>query len=401
LLSHGTNAQIARIVTSHTDPEGSARMVRLWETSFTRQELNARVGRLEQLGGVELVDAADGPGRGVRLLQFATGGGFDFEVLVDRGFDVGRASYRGIPLAWWSPVGLIAPALTEWRGMGWFRGFAGGLVSTCGLDHTLLGGVDDTPFFNYPHSTTQEYGLHGRITGIPSRLIGYGTDWSGDEAVLWAEAEVRQVALFAEQLVLRRRIEADLGGLTLRITDTVTNIGSTRCPHMFLYHCNVGFPIVAPGAEIVYPAAEGVCVSEASSSDYRALTAPRADFVEECYEHDMVPDAGGTVSAAVLNRAIGLGVVQHYGAATLPHHITWRQLGEGAYVVAMEPSTNRDAGRFDAEERGELIMLAPGESRQYRLEVGALVGGAALDAFAADASAAASSVKTIEKERAS
>jgi hypothetical protein len=49
----------------------------------------------------------------------------------------------------------------------------------------------------------------------------------------------------------------------------------------------------------------------------------------------------------------------------------------------MEPTTNRDAGRFDARERGELGFLQPGESRTYELEVGALDGVAAIDAFAA------------------
>ncbi|MEP7025939.1 MAG: DUF4432 family protein, partial [Actinomycetota bacterium] len=70
----------------------------------------------------------------------------------------------------------------------------------------------------------------------------------------------------------------------------------------------------------------------------------------------------------------------------LPHHITWRQLGTGSYVVAMEPSTNRDAGRFDARARGELAHLPPGATRQYQLEVGALIGPAAISAFAAGAS---------------
>jgi len=41
---------------------------------------------------------------------------------------------------------------------------------------------------------------------------------------------------------------------------------------------------------------------------------------------------------------------RQWSRAALPHRITWRQLGTVAYVVAMEPSTNRDAGRFDARE---------------------------------------------------
>ena len=360
-------------------------MVELWGRHWTRPELLARAGRLEQIAGVQLTEAADGAERGVRLLRFATGAGFDFEVLVDRGFDIGRAWLGGRSLAWWSPVGLVGPWYYEPAGIGWFRGFPGGLVSTCGLDHTLLGGADDSAFFNYPHRQTETYGLHGRYTGLPARLAGYGTSWHGDECVLWAEAEIAQMAVFGEQLVLTRRIEADLGGTCLRIADTVTNTGATACPHMMLYHCNVGFPVVDDGAELSYPAPAGVCVSADCTPDYRALAAPDPGYVEQCYEHDMAVDGDGYVRAAVLNRAAGLGVYQRYRRDQLPHHITWRQLGSGTYVVAMEPSTNRDAGRFDARERGELMFLAPGEQRHYELEIGALSGSAAVEEFAASA----------------
>lgn len=42
-------------------------MVYLWGRQWPRGELMARVGRLEQLAGVQLVEAADGAERGVRL----------------------------------------------------------------------------------------------------------------------------------------------------------------------------------------------------------------------------------------------------------------------------------------------------------------------------------------------
>jgi Domain of unknown function (DUF4432) len=306
---------------------GGRLVVTLWGRRWSRDELLARVGRLEQLAGVRLVEGGDGAERGVRLLRCSTGAGFEFEILVDRGFDVGGAWLGGQP-------------------------------------------------------------LHGRYTGLPARLAGYGARWDGDDCVLWAEGEVVQAALFGEQLMLRRRIEADLGGISLRITDTVVNIGPTPCPHMMLYHCNVGFPVVDAGAELVYPAGPGTCVSSARTIDYRELTGPQAGFVEECYEHDMRAGADAMVGAAVVNRAAGLGVFQRYDPATLPRHITWRQLGTVAYVVAMEPSTNRDAGRFDARERGELAYLAPGEERRYRLEIGALDGRDAIETFAAGARAA-------------
>jgi hypothetical protein len=344
-------------------------------------ELLQRVGRLEQVGGVEAVELADGPGRGSRLLQVETGG-LRFEILADRGFDIGRAWWRGRPLAWWSAVGHRSPALVDTSGIEWFRGWGGGLLTTCGLDHTLLGGEDDASHFNYPHRRVEHYGLHGRYTAQPARVIGSGEEWHGDSCVLWAEAEVRQVAVFGEQLSLRRRIEAELGGRTIRIQDIVRNLGATPVTHMQLYHCNIGWPIVDEGAELLYPAPAGTVVSEASTAEYRRLTGPDPAWVEECYEHDMRPGADGRVHAAIVNRAAGLGIVQTYRAEQLPHHITWRQLGVGSYAVAMEPSTNRDAGRFDARERGELILLGPGEERRYDLELTVLDGVAEIEAFA-------------------
>ncbi len=71
-----------------------------------------------------------------------------------------------------------------------------------------------------------------------------------------------------------------------------------------------------------------------------------------------------------------------FDQAQLPHHFVWRTLGEGTYVVGIEPCTNRTGGRLDARERGELIELAAGEHRSYDLELGALDGPGEIDRFA-------------------
>ena len=125
-----------------SDWEEALPVVTLWGRRWTRPELLARVGRLEQVAGIRLVEGGDGAERGVRMLRCWSGAGFEFEILVDRGFDIGGAWINGQPLAWLSPVGVVGPWYSEAQGLGWFRGFPGGLVSTCGLDHTLLGGPD-------------------------------------------------------------------------------------------------------------------------------------------------------------------------------------------------------------------------------------------------------------------
>jgi hypothetical protein len=77
---------------------------------------------------------------------------------------------------------------------------------------------------------------------------------------------------------------------------------------------------------------------------------------------------------------------QVFRISQLPYHTVWRMMGEGTYALAMEPSTNRDAGRPDARERGELQWLEPGEERRYELEIGVLAGAAAIREFEAPVS---------------
>jgi hypothetical protein len=348
-----------------------------------------RIGRLEQVAGVRLVTLDDGAARGVRVLEFRTGSGFEFDVIVDRAMDVGRCELGGRSLTWLAAPGVVAPWFTEPMGMGWFRAWGGGMVVTCGLDHTLLGGADDASHFHQLLKPTEEYGLHGRIGFIPARLTGYGERWDGDECILWAEGTVRQAAVFGEAMELRRRIEARVGASHFTIHDEVENVGFDPVTHMYLYHVNVGWPVVDAGAEYLIPAEPGSPVAEYPPGEYRRVTPPAPAMAEQCWEHDVIPEAAGTVPVGVVNRDAGLGTYQVYRKSQLPFHTMWRMLGEGEYAIAMEPTTNRDAGRFDARERGELAFLAPGERRTYDLEVGGLAGGDAIDAFAARVAAAA------------
>jgi hypothetical protein len=256
------------------------------------------------------------------------------------------------------------------------------MVVTCGLDHTLAPDEDTAAHFNQPHiRTTVRYGLHGRVGGLPARLAGYGERWDGDECVLWAEGEVLQSAVFGEQLMLHRRIEARVGGTCFTLHDRVTNVGHTRTSHMFLYHCNAGFPVVDESSELLVPSRATTTDYGVPVEGYATMSAPVRDATEACFEHELIAEPEGTVPVALVNRGLGLGVYQVFRISQLPYHTVWRMMGEGTYALAMEPSTNRDAGRADARERGELQWLEPGERRRYDLEIGALPGAAAIGEF--------------------
>jgi hypothetical protein len=339
------------------------------------------VGNLEQVAGVRLITLGDGAERGVRVLEFRTGTGFAFDVIVDRAFDIGRCEVNGHALGWQSGVGYKGPWFAEQSDLGWLRTWGGGLLTTCGLDHALFFAEDTADQYHYAAKERERFGLHGRVSNTPARLLGYGHRWDGDECVLYADGEVLQASMFGEHLVLRRRVEARVGESRLTIHDQVENIGWDPTPHMYLYHINVGFPVLDEGAEIVVPTRSVTARGDYSVDDYRTIDAPEPRHFERVFEHDPIAEPDGCVPVAVVNRERQIGAYEVFNLNQLPFHFVWRMLGEGSYVVGIEPSTNRTGGRLDARERGELITLEPGELRKYDLELGALVGADQINAF--------------------
>lgn len=335
-----------------------------------RRELARLAGDMAVAGGVRAVTLDDGAERGIRVLEFRTGGGLRFEVLVDRAMDIGAAEFDDLSVGWRSPTGFRHPGLHEHNdenGLSWLRSMSG-LVVTGGLDHTLFGGDVGSSQYHYPPRQTVRHGLHGRVANIPARLTGYGESWDGDRCVLWAEGEVRQAAVFGENLLLRRRIEADLGGTEIRLTDVVTNPGFDPMPHMFLYHVNVGWPLLDEGARfdaaITATPWQGDSVAE-QGVPHIVLPGPQPRFAEQVYEHVIKPDGDGRARARVINGRLGRGFEVDYDPAAFPSFFEWLNLREGNYAIGLEPSTHHVAGEAAARADGSMIWLGHDDERRY------------------------------------
>ena len=65
--------------------------------------------------------------------------------------------------------------------------------------------------------------------------------------MLWAQGKVKETAALGEHLIRTRRIWTELGSRTLHIEDIVENLGYQDSPHMYLFHINIGFPILFVG----------------------------------------------------------------------------------------------------------------------------------------------------------
>jgi hypothetical protein len=355
--------------------------MRLHGRDLDRSTVARLAGDLSAIGGVRSVTLDDGAERGIRALEFRTGSGLAFDVLVDRAMDIGPAEHAGRGIGWRSATGFRHPGLHEYRdedGISWLRSFSG-LIVTAGLDHTLFTANVDSAQYRYPFRTTVWNGLHGRVANIPARLLGYGEEWRDDDTcTLWAEGEVRQAAVFGEHLRLRRRIEADLGGNTIRLTDTVTNAGFDPTPHMFLYHINLGWPLVDEGTRFVAPIARTPWSTDSVREQrvsYQRMPPPQPGFVEQVYAHDLVATADGRFAVAVVNERLELGLQLAWSASEFPHFFEWLHLREGAYSVGLEPSTHAVTGEAAARADGSMIWLGAGESRSYHTTFSVLSSG--------------------------
>lgn len=313
-----------------------------------------RVGSLDQVARVDRFVEDDGPARGARRLSVVNGGGLEFDIHPDRALDIGAASYRGLPLAWLSSTGITRPDAYEPAGRGWLRTFGGGLVTTCGLDSFGPPADDDDGVT----------GMHGRIGSIPARL--------GEVSVtperITVGGQVRQTAVFAENLLLDRRISTEVGSSSLTIEDTVTNDGESPSPHMVLYHVNLGWPLLDTGTTIEIPARSVLPRDPDAAAGFGAraeIGEPQRGFKEQLFVH--LPDDERI--ARVRNEARGMSLNLRF-SETLPAVFQWKLTATKHFVLGLEPAnTSEINGRAAARSNGLLPVLEPGESRSYSIDI--------------------------------
>jgi hypothetical protein len=331
-----------------------------------------KVGNVAQIGGIETSVLDNGLGRGTRIAWVNTGAGLRYKVVIDRGLDIVDAFYNAHSLAWLSHAGVTAPKPDAHHDLEWLWSFGGGLLTTCGLTH--VGGPETDEF--------GRRGLHGRIGNTPAQVESIiQPDLRTGSVEMSITAVMKQHRVFGPNLELRRTISSTLGVPTLRVHDVVTNVGNTKTPHMLLYHCNYGWPLVDEGTKIVY---RGRCESRGldmdnaifnDERDFRTCSRPLKSHRaggEGCGFIDVKPDKKGMCTVGLYNKKLGLAVATRYAKEQLPCLANWQHWGPGEYVTGLEPGTNFPIGQAAARRQKKLIHLAPGKSRTYDLEISVL-----------------------------
>jgi len=338
--------------------------MKLYGREWRRRDIEARVGRIEQIGGVRAFQSMEGPESGVEEIHVRTGAGLSYSVVPSRGLDIGPAEFGGVPLCWLSPNGEVHPAFYDDRGLAWLRTAAGGLLMTCGLTQVGSPGVEGG----------EELGLHGRAHHTPARQVCAEGFWEGDEYFIVVRGKVEETSIFGWNLRLTRKITSRLGTNEIVIHDIVENAGFEPAPHMMLYHFNFGFPLLDAETEIHFPSSH-VTPREPDLPlvGLENWQSPEAGYRERVYYHENLPtSADGTTAVTLRNPHFPLAdrplvIRLAWETHSLPLLVQWKMPGEGTHVLGIEPADCLVEGRAAERERGTLVMLAPGQAMEYHL----------------------------------
>ncbi len=348
-------------------------MINAYGLQLTKEQFCERISSMSQIAGAREFKFTEGKAAGVRAVEVKTGSGLVFTILIDRGMDIGEASYCGIPVAWQSKVGVIAPTYFENQGHQWLRNFFGGLLTTCGLIQV-----------GEPCEDQGEYhGLHGRISHTPAEKYWIEEYWEDNDYVIKVTGKMREAIIYNENLVLTREIKCLFGQKKIFIKDVVENEGYQESPFMIMYHVNQPFPIVSENSRFYSSAKKVVALRTSEQPDtgnFRSMSEPIADYQFETFLHEMPTDRS-RVYQAVINEQLKMGVYLGYDPKTLPVGNQWKMLGKQDYVVAMEPSNTYNVGISESRQNGWLPMLKPKEKVEMNLEIGVLEGEQEIKSF--------------------
>ncbi len=173
------------------------------------------------------------------------------------------------------------------------------------------------------------------------------------------------------QLQARYRFRA--GSAKIEVFDEVKNRSDQPATMQLLYHINVGNPILAKDTQIV-AAAEGVTARDARAAeglvDWERCLGPTTGYAEQVYFLSPV-SKNGMSEAALINRTDELVFSVVYKTDTLPCLTIWKNTSteSDGYVVGIEPATGYPNPRSVEEESGRLVVLGPGEAKEFYVAI--------------------------------
>jgi hypothetical protein len=334
---------------------------------FNKREILKYVGDFSQLFGIREFILTGGKSKGVKGFDIRNGSGLEFTVLADRCLDIAGVSFNGVNCSYISKTGIVSPEYYNENDLGFLRSFYAGFLTTCGLRNVGAPCQENGEAFS----------LHGRISNTPAEEVRAGIDWEDSGPVISICGKMREARLFGENLVLHRKITCKCGDNKITIKNSIENYGFRSEPLMLLFHFNLGYPLLDENAELVISTEELIPRDKEAgrgADKYSRFQPPTPNYAEQVFYHNLKAGRDGSTSLALINKKLGLGVALHFNKTQLFNFTQWKQMGEGDYVLGLEPCNCYVGGRLDARKNGTLQYIAPGETKNFDLTIELLKG---------------------------
>lgn len=309
------------------------------------------IGTMQQLAYVRPVTYMEGRSTGLKAFEVKNGC-MNYQILADKCLDVCELTYKGINMNFLSKPGLQGRNHYDTNGEEAIRSIMGGLFFTSGLENICapcnIDGVD--------------YPMHGRIRTTPGEHLSADAYWEKDEYHLTVKGEMREAALFGENMVLRREISSVYGSKSFTVTDEIENESYREEPLMILYHINMGYPFLDENTKLYIPTRSVTARDkdgEGHEAEYDVMDTPKDNEPEYVFIHDLKTDENGDTEVLVVNRPLGLGLKISYNVKYLSYFMEWKSTASGDYVIGLEPANSSVYGRPYHEEQNSVHKLAP------------------------------------------
>ena len=125
-------------------------------------------------------------------------------------------------------------------------------------------------------------------------------------------------------MTLQRRISTELGSNSILIEDIVTNLGFSPQPHLILYHCNLGFPLVSEHTRLMVDVEDTIprdADAVVGLDQWSEFQAPTPGYSEQVFRH--VPRANDEGKVNVVLRILNLAWVCGSVSSNNNFHIWW------------------------------------------------------------------------------
>jgi len=318
------------------------------------------IGHQDQLISVFESVLIGGKQNGVRVIHVSNGSGLEIVLLPDRCLDIYQVRFMGKNLNYIYPCGIVAPQYYNRTDESWIDTFYAGFLSTCGLTYTGLS-VNDNGI---------ETSLHGVIGNQPAENINIIRGADNEIPYVVISARINE-HLCGVNLTLVREIKITYGINEINLTDCVENHMFEPSPHMIVYHCNLGYPLISEYAELVLPSNSvrgRTAWAKRNIDSWAKIEMPQDQYEEMCFYHKLQTDQNGWSSVTVRNPKENIGVNINFDTSTLDQFIQWNMFKKGEYVLGLEPSNCTIDGRDDARANGTLKVLPAGSSVRHRLK---------------------------------